>query len=122
MTSPAQQTPAPQPSVSARTAADLVADGALLLDVREDEEWAAGHAPDAVHVPLGSIVAGQRPTQVPDGGDVVVVCRSGKRSAQAADRLAAAGVTVRNLEGGMQAWDEAGLPVQRDGGAPGTVA
>ncbi|TNM60405.1 MULTISPECIES: rhodanese-like domain-containing protein [Actinomycetes] len=128
MTSPtspassAQQLPAPQPSVSARTAADLVAGGALLVDVREDEEWKAGHAPDAVHVPLGAITAGQRPAQVPDGADVVVVCRSGKRAAQAADRLAAAGVAVRNLDGGMQAWQDAGLPVRTDSGAPGTVA
>lgn len=125
--SSAQQPPAPRPSVSARTAADLIAGGALLLDVREDEEWNAGHAPDAVHVPLGTITAGQRPDGVPDGADVVVVCRSGKRSAQAADRLAAAGVAgvaggaVRNLDGGMQAWEQAGLPVRTDSGANGTV-
>ncbi|PWJ52645.1 Rhodanese-related sulfurtransferase [Quadrisphaera granulorum] len=121
MTGPAHR-PAPQPLVSARTAAGLVADGALLVDVREDDEWAAGHAPDAVHVPLGTITAGQRPTRVPDGVDVVVVCRSGRRSAQAADRLAAAGVVVRDLDGGMQAWQDAGLPVRTDSGAPGTVA
>lgn len=120
--SSAQQPPAPQPSVSARTAADLIASGALLLDVREDEEWNAGHAPDAVHVPLGTIIVGQRPDAVPDGADVVVVCRSGKRSSQAADRLAAAGVAVRNLDGGMQAWQDAGLPVRTDSGANGTVA
>ena len=51
-----------------------------------------------------------------------MVCRSGKRAAQAADRLAAAGVAVRNLDGGMQAWQDAGLPVRTDSGAPGTVA
>lgn len=114
--------PAPQSTTSPLAASAQVAQGTLLLDVREDDEWAAGHAPGALHVPLGTITAGQRPASVPDGADVVVVCRSGRRSSEAADRLAAAGVAVRNLEGGMQAWAAAGLPVRREDGTPGTVA
>ncbi|MCI4675195.1 rhodanese-like domain-containing protein [Candidatus Mycolicibacterium alkanivorans] len=91
--------------------------GAVLLDVREDEEWAAGHAPGAVHVRLGDLDARTLDTTAP----VVAVCRSGNRSGSAAKNLAAAGVTVYNLAGGMKAWREAGQPVVRDDGTAGTV-
>ena len=90
----------------------------LLLDVREPEEWKAGHASHAVHVPLGdldpSAVAGDRP--------IVAVCRSGNRSGKAAAVLSQAGMTVSNLTGGMKAWAAAGLPVVRDDGTAGDVA
>ena len=102
-----------------RQASDLLdRDAAVLLDVREPDEWAAGHAPAAEHVPLGRL----SPTEVPDDRPVIAVCRSGNRSAKAADLLAATGVPVHNLAGGMKAWAEAGLPVVTDDGAPGTVA
>lgn len=91
---------------------------AVLLDVREPGEWAAGHAPEAVPAPMQTL----RPEQVPDGRLVVAVCRSGHRSGQVVRRLQAAGIDARNLEGGMLAWSRAGLPVVRDGGTPGTVA
>lgn len=91
--------------------------GAILLDVREDDEWAAGHAPGAVHVRLGDLDAHTFDTTVP----VVAVCRSGNRSGSAARKLAAAGITVYNLAGGMKAWREAGRPVIRDDGTAGTV-
>lgn len=91
--------------------------GAILLDVREDNEWAAGHAPGAVHVRLGQLDPGTFAATAP----VVAVCRSGNRSGSAARKLAAAGVTVYNLVGGMKAWLEAGRPVIRDDGTPGTV-
>ena len=84
--------------------------GAVLLDVREDDEWAAGHAPRAIHFPLGTLDTGSFDAAVP----VVAVCRSGKRSATAASQLAAAGITVYNLAGGMKAWLESGQPVIRD--------
>ena len=84
--------------------------GAVLLDVREDDEWSAGHAPRAIHVPLGTLDTRSFDTTVP----VVAVCRSGKRSGVAAGQLAAAGVTVYNLAGGMKAWMESGQPVIRD--------
>jgi rhodanese-related sulfurtransferase len=91
---------------------------AVLLDVREPREWDAGHAPGAQPLPLGSL----HPDHVPAGRIVVAVCRSGNRSRTAADALARAGLEVRNMAGGMQAWQSAGLPVVRDGGGPGTVA
>jgi rhodanese-related sulfurtransferase len=98
--------------------ARLIADGALLLDVRELDEWAAGHAPGAVHVPLGQL----DPATLPRDRVVVAICRSGNRSGTAARWLAAAGIDVRNLAGGMKAWAADGHPVRRDDGQPGTVA
>jgi len=93
--------------------------GAVLVDVRENDEWAAGHASDAVHVPLGE--AGEAAERLA-GRRVLVVCRSGNRSAKAAKALAEAGVDVTNVVGGMSSWAEAGLPVVADDGSPGAVA
>lgn len=108
----------PGPDISVQDAARLVDSGeALLLDVREDHEWAEGHAPGAAHVPLGRL----DPAQVPRDRPVLAVCRLGGRSEHAAQVLAASGVDVRNVDGGMQAWAAVGLPVVRDDGAPGVV-
>jgi rhodanese-related sulfurtransferase len=90
----------------------------LLLDVREDEEWAAGRAPEAVHVALSRL----DPSSVPGDLPVVAVCRVGGRSAMAAQALRERGVEALNLTGGMQAWQAAGLPVVTESGAPGDVA
>jgi rhodanese-related sulfurtransferase len=98
--------------------------GAVLVDVREDFEWAAGHAPDAVHIPLRQLPA--RIHEVPDHRPVLLICRSGRRSAEAAGLLAGPmGVhvaDVSNVEGGMVAWAQAGFPVVTGAGAPGAVA
>jgi rhodanese-related sulfurtransferase len=111
--------PARLPDLTPGRAAELLdRSEAVLLDVREPEEWAAGHAPQAVHLPLGRLA----PAAVPQGRPVIAVCRSGNRSGKAADTLAAAGVRVHNLAGGMKAWARAGLPVITDDGKPGTVA
>lgn len=97
-------------------AAQLVDEStAILLDVREDDKWAAGHAPSATHVRLGDLDPRRFDTAV------VAVCRSGNRSGSAARKLAAAGVTAYNLTGGMRAWLEVGQPVIRDDGTAGTV-
>lgn len=93
-------------------------DGALLLDVREQFEWDAGHAPEAVHVPLGSLSL----DDVEGAPTVVAVCRSGSRSDRVAQALQSAGVEAVNLAGGMEAWAAQGLPVVKDNGSPGTVA
>lgn len=107
------------PETDPRAAAQRLDGGALLLDVREDQEWSAGRAPDAVHVPLGALPA--RVGELPRDREVVVVCRSGRRSALATRQLVAAGIDARNLVGGMQAWARAGLPVVDGRGRPGTV-
>ncbi|MEO8899634.1 MAG: rhodanese-like domain-containing protein [Candidatus Dormibacter sp.] len=105
--------------LDARAAAARLADGAILLDVREDDEWAAGHAPRARHAPLGQLAVHLRTLSA--DGVFVVVCRSGSRSARAQAELLQAGRRAINLDGGMRAWSDAGLPVVHDDGSPGTV-
>ncbi len=105
-----------QPPTPAVDIAALPADG-YLLDVREMDEWRAGHAPDAVHVPLGELMA--RLDEVPADRDVYVICRSGNRSAYAAGYLNHAGRTALNVLGGMHAWEAEDRPmVNEDGDEP----
>ncbi len=94
-------------------------EGAVLLDVREDIEWRAGHAPGARHIPLGRLP--HRLRDLPPRRTIITVCRSGARSARAAAYLAREGHEVMNLAGGMRAWARAGLPVVASGGRPGRV-
>lgn len=94
------------PTATVAEAAERPA-GAVLLDVREDDEWAEAHAPDAVHIPMGRLT----PDVVPQGRPVYCICRSGNRSARVVDVLTAAGIDARNVAGGMQAWVAARLPV-----------
>jgi rhodanese-related sulfurtransferase len=97
-----------------------VDDDAFLLDVREPDEWAAGHAPSAVHVPMMEIPA--RLDELPADRDVVVVCRVGGRSAQVVAYLMQQGrPNASNLDGGMFAWQAAGRPVVLDDGSAGHV-
>ena len=91
----------------------------VLLDVREPDEWEAGHAPDAWFWPLGRL--DQVRAELPLQNTIVCICRSGARSAKATDLLMSWGFDAVNLEGGMQAWAAAGRPVERDDGSPGTV-
>jgi rhodanese-related sulfurtransferase len=98
--------------VPAIEAAALVRTGALLLDVREDDEWAAGHAPDATHLPMSQL--GRGPIPLPPDRLIVCVCHVGARSAAVAAALNDAGWRAVNLTGGMQAWQAAGLPVTHD--------
>jgi rhodanese-related sulfurtransferase len=97
-----------------------VPEGVWLLDVRENEEWAAGYAPGARHIPLGEL--GSRTGEIPQDQPVYVICRSGGRSARAAQALAAAGWEMINVAGGMQDWAAAGRPMATDSGAAPFVA
>lgn len=90
---------------------------AMLLDVREPDEWAKGHAPGAIHLPLGDL----DPAALDTGKLIIAICRSGNRSGKATAQLRNAGVQVRNMSGGMTAWQEDGLPIVADAGTPGTV-
>jgi rhodanese-related sulfurtransferase len=105
--------------VTPQRARQMQGEGAVLVDVREPSEWSAGRAPGAVHVPLGQLAS--RLAEIPRDVTVVTVCRSGRRSDTAAAQLRAAGYTVHNLDGGMQAWQAAGLPVVRVRGEAGRV-
>ena len=83
---------------------------ALLVDVREPDEWRAGHVAGATHIPLGTVAS--RASALPKDREILVICRTGNRSAMAQDRLAQAGFTnVTNIEGGITAWMEQGYPV-----------
>ena len=106
------------PEIDVAEAARRIQSGqVLMLDVREADEWAAGRAPDATHMALSEL----RPAEVPTDRPVIAMCRSGNRSGKAALALAAAGVDVINITGGMKAWEAAGLPVVTEGGGPGVV-
>jgi rhodanese-related sulfurtransferase len=91
--------------------------GVFLLDVREDDEWVAGHAPDAVHVRLGEL--GARVDELPRDREVYIICRSGARSAYAAQALALGGLSTINVTDGMTGWAVAGRPmISEDGTEP----
>ncbi|MBT2390299.1 rhodanese-like domain-containing protein [Streptomyces sp. ISL-1] len=97
------------PSVDA---AAVPSDG-LVLDVREDDEWAAGHVEGALHVPMSDFVArfGEVTEALAAGGRAYVMCRVGGRSAQVTQYLVQQGIDAVNVEGGMLAWDGAGRPM-----------
>lgn len=90
-------------------------EGHLLIDVREDHEWAAGHAEGAIHMSKGTIERDIE-TRVPDTSTkMVLYCGGGYRSALVADALGRMGYRdVISLDGGWRAWNEAGLPVTKD--------
>lgn len=91
-----------------------VADDAVLLDVREPDEWQAGHAPGAVHVPLGDVPT--RLADLPETAEPLpVICRSGGRSGRAVEWLQQNGFDVVNVAGGMKAWEGAGKSMVTDG-------
>lgn len=93
-----------------------------ILDVREPYEWVAGHIEEAVHVPLGQVMAGAGLEGITNGRPVAVVCRVGNRSELATLILRARGYDAHNLEGGMERWAASGLPfVASDGGAAQVV-
>jgi len=91
----------------------------LLLDVREQDEWQAGHAPGALHIPLSTL--GSRVDELPAAGRIMAICRMGGRSRTATGALIGAGFHVVNVEGGMLAWAAEDLPIVADDGLPGTV-
>lgn len=110
----------PYPTVRPREVAALLESGAVLLDVREPDEWRAGHAPKARHIPLGQLAT--RIGELPKDRPLVTICRSGMRSARAAGLLAGQGREVINVAGGMRAWATDGLTIVAKGGRPGRVA
>ena len=90
-----------------------------LLDVREDDEWTAGHIDGAQHIPLRELSA--RLGELPTDKTIVAVCRSGSRSEAAVRGLRRLGYEAENLEGGVNAWDRAKLPLVDNAGGRGRV-
>jgi rhodanese-related sulfurtransferase len=104
------------------TAAPATADdagGAILLDVREDDEWELGHAPGAVHIPMSDVPA--RIDELNHDAQIYVVCRQGGRSLQVARYLAHAGFDVYQVTGGMVAWQKSGRPLAAAGDQQATI-
>ncbi|MEY9870900.1 rhodanese-related sulfurtransferase [Streptacidiphilus sp. MAP12-33] len=102
-----------QPSVPTVDISAVPAD-AVLLDVREQDEWDAGHADGAVHIPMSEFVA--RLGELPDAEQLFVICRVGGRSAQVVQYLVAQGRTAVNVDGGMLAWEASGRALVSDNG------
>ncbi|GHF43570.1 sulfurtransferase [Streptomyces mashuensis] len=102
---------------------DSLAADDFLLDVREDDEWRAGHAEGALHLPMSDFVARYEELleRAPEGGRINVICRSGGRSAQVTAYLVQRGLDAVNVDGGMSAWEATGRPVVAVDGTPGTV-
>ncbi|MFD7027721.1 rhodanese-like domain-containing protein [Streptomyces sp. NPDC098789] len=98
----------------------------FVLDVREDDEWAAGHVEGALHIPMSDFVA--RFGELTEAMDAIegaprvhVMCRVGGRSAQVTQYLVRQEIDAVNIDGGMQAWDAAGRPMVTDNGNPAFV-
>lgn len=96
-----------------QAAAEFSEKKAVIVDVREDSEWQEQHIPGAIHIPLGQLKSRLSELEPYKNSQIITQCRSGGRSAKAADQLTAAGfANVQNLDGGIQAWEKAGLPLK----------
>jgi rhodanese-related sulfurtransferase len=104
--------------------ADPTAGGVVVLDVREDDEWAAGHIAGALHVPMGRVPHQLQldPGPLTPDASIVVVCKVGGRSAQVTAWLRHQGYDASNLDGGMLAWAAAHRPMQSADGSTARVA
>lgn len=107
--------PRPIPTVEPAAAQTLVQrEKALIVDVREPDEWAEARIPGALHIPLGKIR--ERAHEIPRDRPVILQCRSGNRSAGATQALLDLGYTnVQNLAGGIGEWAADGLPIEHGG-------
>ena len=91
-----------------------------VLDVREDDEWAAGRIDGAVHIPLGEL--DRRVDELDRNRPVVTVCRSGGRAGKAAEFLSGTGLSAEVMDGGMTQWAKDKLPFTTPDGRPGHLA
>jgi methionine--tRNA ligase beta chain len=112
---PAHGASPPPPGGMPATDASAVPEGSYLLDVREPNEWRAGHAPGAVHIPMGAVAS--RSGELPPDRDIYVVCRTGGRSASVTRQLTGMGSRAINVAGGMVRWESAGRPMVSETGA-----
>jgi rhodanese-related sulfurtransferase len=94
-------------------------DALLVLDVREQVEWELGRIQEAVHIPMAEIP--DRIHELEDVPQIVIVCRSGSRSGLVAEFLQENGLSAWNMDGGMIAWAEKGLPFTTPDGRPGAL-
>ena len=106
-------------SITATAAQEAVSNGAVLVDVRSNGEWNAGHAPSATHLPVEKVRT--QVSRLSKSERIIMICRSGARSAQAAAALAELGYQVSSVKGGMRAWKRAGGRVVARNGRDGAV-
>ena len=100
------------PGVSVEKAMEELSEGVILVDVRERDEWDAGHAPGATFLPLSALQ--ERVSELPRDSRLLIVCHSGGRSLRATNFLRSEGLDAVNVEGGMSAWSAAGGPIVVD--------
>jgi len=94
-------------------------DELFMLDVREPDEWGAGHVPGSVHIPMREL--GARQAELPKDRTILCVCRSGNRSGTVVRALVEAGYAAENLDGGLQSWEAYGLDLEDIDGDQGQV-
>ncbi|MFT7835396.1 rhodanese-like domain-containing protein [Saccharothrix sp. BKS2] len=113
--------PVTVPSVAVSEVPARLPDGVVLLDVREGDEWAAGHVPGALHIPMSELVG--RLDELPGDREIYVLCRVGERSALVTQYLNAHGWDAANVDGGMRVWAAHGRPMvaEADGAEPEVI-
>ncbi len=99
--------------LSPARARELISAGAQLIDVRTEHEWEAGRIAGATRIELGEL--GERAGELDRDRAIVFYCRGGNRSAMATQAFREAGFDAHNIEGGLAAWSEAGMPLDPDG-------
>ncbi|WP_373862594.1 rhodanese-like domain-containing protein [Nocardia lijiangensis] len=92
---------------------------AILLDVREDDEWQLGHAPGAIHIPMVDVLA--RIDELDYDAELYVICRQGGRSIEVVKYLAHVGFEAVQVNGGMVAWQRMGRPLVAEGDHPAKI-
>ncbi|GAB2981000.1 rhodanese-like domain-containing protein [Nocardioides montaniterrae] len=110
------------PTIAIENVPNPLPEGLTVLDVREPQEWAAGHIDGALHIPLGMLPVRISDLAELDPAQTLVVCKVGGRSAQATAYLAQQGYDVVNLAGGMLDWEAAGRPMVSETDGPAYVA
>jgi rhodanese-related sulfurtransferase len=96
--------------ISALAALEQQKDGVLLVDVRDEQEFMAGHAHGAVHIPLAELP--HRRTELPPSGPIMLMSDQNKRAEAAAELLAATGLVASTVEGGIREWRAKGHPIE----------
>ena len=103
------------PEIDLNALEGLLAEGAVLVDVREEDEYTDGHVAGALHIALSTVP--DRVAEIPPTTPVYVICALGGRSARAAEFLRAQGVDAINVAGGTNGWIDSGRPVVRGNSA-----
>ena len=110
----AEEATASELSLDPKRVEEMLASGAELIDIRRDYEWEGGRIPNARHIEVNRLTA--QADSIPKDRPVIFYCRTGNRSQMAADAFSRAGYDAHNMAGGITAWNEAGLPLEPEGG------